>query len=63
MKTRLAMKTIAGLILGSVLIAVPAALGALKNADNLQKLGPSMGQNVLLNLITPVLMGIGLLIG
>jgi len=47
----------------SLVIAVPAALGALKNADNLQKLGPSMGQNVILNLITPVLLGIGLLIG
>ena len=53
--------TLLGLV--SLVFAVPAALGALKNADNLQKLGPSMGQNVLLNLITPVLMGIGLLIG
>lgn len=49
--------------LASLVFAVPAALGALKNADNLQKLAPSMGQNVLLNLITPVLMGVGLLIG
>ena len=47
----------------SLVFAVPAALGALKNADNLQKLGPSMGQNVILNLITPVLLGVGLLIG
>ena len=47
----------------SLVFAVPAALGALKNADNLQKLGASMGQNVLLNLITPVLLGVGLLIG
>ena len=53
--------TLLGLI--SLVFAVPAAIGALKNADNLQKLGPSMGQNVLLNLVTPVLMGIGLLIG
>ena len=53
--------TLLGLV--SLVFAVPAALGALKNADNLQKLGPSMGQNVLLNLITPVLIGVGFLIG
>lgn len=53
--------TLLGLV--SMVFAVPAALGALKNADNLQKLGPSMGQNVLLNLITPVLIGVGFLIG
>ena len=47
----------------TLVFAIPAALGALKNADNLQKLGPSMGQNVLLNLITPVLLGVGMLIG
>jgi len=47
----------------SLVFAVPAALGALKNADNLQKLGSSMAQNVLLNLIAPVLLGVGLLIG
>jgi 1,4-dihydroxy-2-naphthoate octaprenyltransferase len=46
----------------SLVFAVPAAMGALKNADNLPKLAPSMGQNVLLNLITPVLLGIGMLI-
>lgn len=51
------------LSLVSLVFAVPAALGALKNADNLQKLGSSMAQNVLLNLITPVLLGVGLLIG
>jgi 1,4-dihydroxy-2-naphthoate octaprenyltransferase len=36
------------LSLVSLVFAVPAALGALKNADNLQKLGSSMAQNVLL---------------
>ncbi len=46
----------------SIVFAVPAAYGALKHPDNLAKLGPSMGQNVLLNLITPVLVGIGLLV-
>lgn len=53
--------TLAGL--ASMIFAVPAAKGALTHPDNLAKLAPSMGQNVLLNLTTPVLMGIGLLIG
>ncbi len=53
--------TLLGLL--SLFFAVPAAIGALKNADDLPKLGPSMGQNVLLNLITPVLMGVGLILG
>ncbi|MHB8088066.1 MAG: prenyltransferase [Anaerolineaceae bacterium] len=52
--------TLLGLV--TLVFAIPAALGALKNANDLPKLAPSMGQNVLLNLITPVLMGIGLLI-
>ncbi len=49
--------------LASLVFALPAVMGALKNSDDLGKLGPSMAQNVLLNLITPVLVGIGLLIG
>jgi 1,4-dihydroxy-2-naphthoate polyprenyltransferase len=53
--------TLLGLV--SIVFALPAVKGALAHPDNLAKLGPSMGQNVLLNLITPVLMGIGFLIG
>lgn len=53
--------TLAGLV--SIVFALPAAKGALENPDDLAKLGPSMGQNVLLNLITPVLVGIGLMVG
>jgi 1,4-dihydroxy-2-naphthoate octaprenyltransferase len=49
--------------LASIVFALPAAKGALKHPDDLAKLGSSMGQNVLLNLITPMLMGIGFLIG
>jgi 1,4-dihydroxy-2-naphthoate octaprenyltransferase len=49
--------------LGSLVLAIPAAKGALQNADNLPKLMPSLGQNVLINLVTPVLLGIGFLIG
>lgn len=52
--------TLLGLV--TLVFAVPAAMGALKNANDLPKLAPSMAQNVLLNLITPVLMGVGLLI-
>lgn len=55
------MWTLLGLL--GLFFAVPAALGALKNADNLPQLGASMGQNVLLNLVTPVLIGIGFMIG
>ena len=47
----------------SLVFAFPAAKGALEHSDNLEKLGRSMGQNVLSNLIAPVLVGIGLLIG
>lgn len=43
-------------------LAVPAALGAMRYADDLQKLAPSMGQNVLINILTPVLVAVGLFI-
>jgi 1,4-dihydroxy-2-naphthoate polyprenyltransferase len=46
--------------LATLLLAIPTAKGALQNANDLPKLMPSLGQNVLINLLTPVLMGIGL---
>ena len=49
--------------LATLIFAIPTARGALKNADDLPKLMPSLGQNVLINLITPLLIGIGFLIG
>ncbi|KAF0110145.1 MAG: 1 4-dihydroxy-2-naphthoate octaprenyltransferase [Chloroflexi bacterium] len=49
--------------LATIITAIPTAKGALQHADDLPKLMPSLGQNVLLNLLTPVLMGVGLLIG
>jgi 1,4-dihydroxy-2-naphthoate polyprenyltransferase len=52
--------TLFGLV--SLVFALPAAKGALEHPDDLAKLESSMGQNVLLNLITPLLVGIGLLI-
>ena len=48
--------------LGSLVFSIPAARGALKNAEQLPKLMPSLGQNVLLNLLTPILTGVGFLI-
>jgi 1,4-dihydroxy-2-naphthoate octaprenyltransferase len=46
----------------TLVFAVPTALAVLKNADNLEKLLPSLGQNVLINILTPILVGIGFLI-
>ena len=49
--------------LGTLLLAVPTAVGAYRYADDLEKLAPYMGFNVLINILTPVLVGIGFLIG
>jgi 1,4-dihydroxy-2-naphthoate octaprenyltransferase len=43
-------------------LAAVNALGALRNAENMPGLAPYMGFNVLLNILTPLLVGIGLLI-
>ncbi len=43
-------------------LGIPSARGAMRNADDMQKLAPSMAQNVLINLLTPVLVAIGLFI-
>jgi len=47
----------------TVFLAVPVALGVRKNADDIPHLVPLMGKNVLINLLTPVLMAIGLFLG
>ena len=49
--------------LATVVLAVPAGLGAFRHADNPPALAPSMGMNVLLNILTPVLVAVGLFIG
>jgi 1,4-dihydroxy-2-naphthoate octaprenyltransferase len=49
--------------LASALLAVPAFIGVSRHARNLEKLIPFMGLNVVINLATPVLVGIGFLIG
>lgn len=43
-------------------LAVMAGLSAVRYAEDMPKLAPAMGFNVLLNILTPVLVGIGLLI-
>jgi len=49
--------------LGSLLISVPAWRGAFMYYENIPKLIPFMGMNVIINLVTPVLVAIGLFIG
>jgi 1,4-dihydroxy-2-naphthoate octaprenyltransferase len=46
-----------------LVLAVPTAIGVYRYADDLEKLAPYMGYNVLMNVATPVLMAIGLFIG
>jgi 1,4-dihydroxy-2-naphthoate octaprenyltransferase len=53
--------TLLGLL--TVPIATFAGVGSYRAADDLQKLVPSMGMNVLVNILTPVLVAVGFLIG
>jgi 1,4-dihydroxy-2-naphthoate octaprenyltransferase len=46
----------------TLFLAVPVIRSVLKNAENVPALLPTMGQNVLINLLTPVLLAIGLFI-
>jgi 1,4-dihydroxy-2-naphthoate octaprenyltransferase len=46
----------------TLIIAVPAAVGAYRYAEDLPKLAPYMGFNVLLNVLTPALLAIGLFV-
>ena len=48
--------------LATILIAIPAGRGAHQFADDIANLIPHMGQNVLINLLTPLLMAVGLFI-
>lgn len=43
-------------------LAIPAGINAYRHAEDITRLIPSMGLNVLVNLATPILLGIGLLI-
>ena len=53
--------TLLGLL--TAFLAVPVALGVHKNANDIPSLIPLMGKNVLINILTPVLMAIGLFLG
>jgi 1,4-dihydroxy-2-naphthoate octaprenyltransferase len=55
---------VAGLLaLLTVFLAVPAWLGARRNAENVPALVPSMGLNVIITVATPALLAVGLFIG
>ena len=47
----------------TIIPAVKSYLGARKSSDNIPELMPSMGLNVVVNLLTPVLLAIGIFIG
>lgn len=46
-----------------LVVAVPTAVGVLRHAEETRKLIPYLGLNVLLNLLTPALVALGLLVG
>ncbi|MCK5635540.1 MAG: prenyltransferase, partial [Anaerolineales bacterium] len=46
----------------TLLIAGPVIVGAYRHAESVEKLVPYMGLNVIINIATPVLVAIGLLI-
>jgi 1,4-dihydroxy-2-naphthoate octaprenyltransferase len=45
-----------------LVIAVPTGIGAYRYAQNLERLGPYMGFNVILTVLTPILTAVGLLL-
>ena len=48
--------------LATLILAIPLLRGAIKHAEDIRSLIPFMGNNVLVNLLTPVLVAIGLFI-
>jgi 1,4-dihydroxy-2-naphthoate octaprenyltransferase len=49
--------------LGSIIIAVPTVRGVMRHYDDIPALVPFMGRNVMINLLTPVLLAVGLFFG
>ena len=49
--------------LATILIALPAIRGAVLYADDIPKLMPFMGMNVIINIATPILLAVGLYFG
>jgi 1,4-dihydroxy-2-naphthoate octaprenyltransferase len=48
--------------LATLVVAVPAGLGAYRHADRMDKLKPFLGLNVIINILTPALVAVGLLV-
>ena len=57
----LPLTTLIGLL--TMIIALPVSIGVYRSAENVEKLVPFLGLNVILNIATPTLVAIGLLIG
>jgi 1,4-dihydroxy-2-naphthoate polyprenyltransferase len=49
--------------LATLLVAVPLSIGAFRHAEDIKRLIPYMGLNVAVNLVTPLLVAIGLFVG
>lgn len=49
--------------LGTLLLAIPTGLGVFKHAQETDKLIPLLGRNVVLNLSTPFLLALGIMLG
>jgi 1,4-dihydroxy-2-naphthoate octaprenyltransferase len=49
--------------MATIPLAVPASIGAWRFADDVEKLGPTMAINVGINILTPALVAVGLLVG
>ena len=47
----------------TLIIAVPVMVGVYRYAEDIQRLTPYMGLNVIINIVTPVLVAVGLLFG
>ncbi len=47
----------------ALVLAVPAFIGAYRYAEDVKKLMPYMGLNVIINIVTPVLVAVGLFVG
>ena len=48
--------------LATAILAIPAGISAFRDRDDVGKLIPAMGMNVLINIITPILVSIGLFV-
>jgi 1,4-dihydroxy-2-naphthoate octaprenyltransferase len=53
--------SLAGLL--TLVIAAPVAVGAYRHANEIERLTPLLGANVVINILTPVLVAAGLFVG